>query len=779
MDKAASLHGRPPDFPLRHPKLPPALHGPRLPAPAAARRRRAPEPGLWRAGLAAPIAAAAFLLAFAPIRPEAQPSLLGLGSPAQNNEPVTFTAGEVEYDQNSETVTARGRVEAWQGDRVLRADTFTYNRATGVAVAEGNVVLIEANGQILFTDRAELTGGMRDAVLEGVGGLLAGNARVAAAGARRTNGDITDLARVVYSACDLCPEDPDRPPLWQLRARIASLHSTEQRVRYRDAAVQFAGVPVLYTPYLSHASPDARRASGFLSPTFGNSNLLGLFVEQPYYWAIDEQSDLRVSTTVSTRQLPNLGGIYRRRFNNGELQIESSVGNLSGDRTDDDGVGGHVFANGRFSIDENWRAGFALNRASSRDYLRAYRYGSPTLLTSNAFLEGFWGTDGYARVDSRLYQSLASSASVNTAVVPFVLPFGYTEWVMPQDSLGGRFTLDASAYSIFRSAGTDTRRAATRASYELPLLGQYGEIWTLRAQADAMGGWADGIALTPTLGDPGADGLYSRANARAAIDWRLPLIRDAGDYGAHLIEPRVQLVTGPNTGSQSNFPNEDSLDLEFTDANLFSLNRFPGRDRLEGGTRADAALRAAWLFPNGGQLEGLAGRSFRADTDATYPTGSGLERHASDWVGRVRLAPVPWFELMGRARLDSQTTEPRLWDGTATFFGPRFTLSAGYFLTQPEPFVATAKREEVSVGGSVQITDFWRLGAFGRYDIARDRGVAGQVALTYEDECFIFETRFVRNRAENLQTGNEYASGTMLLFRIGLKTIGDFGIRAL
>ena len=35
--------------------------------------------------------------------------------------------------------------------------------------------------------------------------------------------------------------------------------------------------------------------------------------------------------------------------------------------------------------------------------------------------------------------------------------------------------------------------------------------------------------------------------------------------------------------------------------------RFGGRDRQEGGTRFDYALRGAWHFPNGGLLEGLAG----------------------------------------------------------------------------------------------------------------------------------------------------------------------------
>jgi len=205
--------------------------------------------------------------------PLAMPRAQGLpGFGAQSSDaPVTFTAEEVQYDQNSGVVVATGRVEAWQENRVLRADRFTYNRNTGVATAEGNVVLIEPDGQALFAERAELSGGMRDAALEGLRGLLAANARVAAAGGRRTDGRITDLARIVYSPCNLCADDPEAPPLWQLRARIASLHSDEQRVRYRGASLEFGGWPVLYPPYLSHAAPGAQRVSGFLSPTFGQT----------------------------------------------------------------------------------------------------------------------------------------------------------------------------------------------------------------------------------------------------------------------------------------------------------------------------------------------------------------------------------------------------------------------------------------------------------------------------------------------------------------------------
>lgn len=753
--------------PPRCPRLAPAV----LIRPRRMRRR-------LRIGLGGMLSAAvvAFTL-LTPTLPEAQPGLLGLGNSTTSDEPVTFTAEELEYDQTRDTVIARGRVEAWQGDRVLRADEFTYNRTTGVATARGNVVLIEPDGQALFADSAELSDGMRDAVLEGLRGLLAGNARVAAAGARRTDATITDLARVVYSACDLCPEDPTRPPLWQLRARIASLHSDEQRIRYRDATVQLGGWPVLYTPYLSHAAPGAPRASGLLSPSFGITRLLGGFLELPYYWVLDDQSDVTITPTVATRQVGNLGLAYRRRFNSGMINLEGSVGHLGNDDTDDQGIGWHIYSNGQFSIDETWRTGFALNRASSRDYLRAYRYGAPRVLSSNAYLEGFWGTSGYARLDSRIYQGLYSVD--DERLIPYVLPFGYAEWVFPQDELGGRFSVDASAYSLYRSGGTDSRRLATRAAYELPILGSFGDIWTFRSQTTLLGGWADELELQPFLGSADDNGYFGRANIRAAVDWRWPLLRSAGEWGNQLIEPRVQFVTGPSTGAQTRFPNEDSLDLEFTDANLFALNRFPGLDRQEGGTRVDTAMRAAWLFPNGGQVEGLVGRSFRADDDATFPVGSGLERRASDWVGRLRLAPVPWFELTGRTRLDSETTEPRFWDGTATLYAGRFSVSGGYLRTDPVPTSTIAKREEVSAGGFLNLTQHWRVGAFGRYDIALDRPVAAQAVAAYEDECLIFETRLVRQWAQETTSDRDVPTGTMLLFRITLKTVGDFGIRAL
>ncbi|GGC62884.1 LPS-assembly protein LptD [Siccirubricoccus deserti] len=714
--------------------------------------------------------------------PQRQEPLGGIGGGPQQdpNAPVTFTADEVEYDRDRGLVIARGRVEAWQGERLLRADEFTYDRNTGVATARGNVQLLEADGTVLFADEAELKDRFRDGVLTGVRALLAANARLAANGARRTGGTINELGRVVYSACDLCEDDPTAPPLWQVQARRAIQDKDARRITYRDATVRFAGVPLLYTPYLSHPEPGTPRASGFLFPTMGITRFLGAFVGFPYYWAIDDSSDLMITPMFSARQYPNLGLEYRRRLNSGEIIGSASIGGFNGNDTGGkDDIAGHVFLKGRFTVDENWRAGFDLNRASNELYLRTFRYEYRRVLTSQVYTEGFFGTEGYARADARAYQGLRSSD--DTRQVPYVLPNLYYEHAPHGKVLGGFVTADVNALGIYRDIGSMSQRLATRVTWERPEVGPLGDLWTFRLQGDALGYRASGQQEPPT-NLPDANGNNAVGNIRAAIDWRMPFVRSAGEWGSQTIEPRVQFVTGPRMGPQRRIPNEDSVDFEFTDANLFQLNRFTGRDRQEGGTRVDTAIRAAWDFPNGGQVEGLVGRSFRFDDNSFNPyPGSGLDRRASDYVARLRVAPTSWFEVLGRVRTDSENPfDRRLVDTVATLGLGNVTLNAGYLYSPPLPYLLPVRaRDEVSVGVSARIGEYWRANISGRYDLGIERPVLIAGSVGYEDECFILEGRFIKRFAQDPTTQSNYPADTVVLVRIGLKTIGDYFLRAI
>ena len=164
-------------------------------------------------------------------------------------------------------------------------------------------------------------------------------------------------------------------------------------------------------------------------------------------------------------------------------------------------------------------------------------------------------------------------------------------------------------------------------------------------------------------------------------------MRDSGAWGTQLIEPIAQIVVGPQAGDSQNtkYPNEDSLDLEFSDANLFGFNRFPGVDRLEGGVRANVALHGAWYL-GGTTFDGLIGQSYRNYVDNLFPEASGLHDQVSDVVARATLAPTSWLNLTYRTRLDHKTFATRMADALASIGVPKFSVNAGYFYSTFNPY---------------------------------------------------------------------------------------------
>ena len=150
---------------------------------------------------------------------------------------------------------------------------------------------------------------------------------------------------------------------------------------------------------------------------------------------------------------------------------------------------------------------------------------------------------------------------------------------------------------------------------------------------------------------PDLDGITGRVVPQLEALWRWPWVR-GGEGSRQIIEPIVQIVLSPNGGNPTEIPNEDSLSFEFDDANLFSANRFPGLDRVEGGLRINYGLRMATYGRGGGWSELLLGQTWRAREDDTFDQGTGLAEHFSDYVGRLTVAPARWLDLSLRFRVN-------------------------------------------------------------------------------------------------------------------------------
>ncbi len=172
-------------------------------------------------------------------------------------------AAELIYDNDRNTVTARGNAELHYGPRVLQADRVTYDRNASRVFAQGNVRLTQADGAVLTGDRMELTddfkSGFIDALRVQQTVELNGQpvrTRFSAPRAERIEGDTTSFEYGTYTACEPCKNNPETPPLWQIRATKIIHNNETHTVAFEESALEIAGIP---SPTCRISRPPTRR----------------------------------------------------------------------------------------------------------------------------------------------------------------------------------------------------------------------------------------------------------------------------------------------------------------------------------------------------------------------------------------------------------------------------------------------------------------------------------------------------------------------------------------
>ncbi|WP_448187553.1 LPS-assembly protein LptD [Azospirillum sp. sgz301742] len=693
-------------------------------------------------------------------------------------QPVLLSADQVTFDEEQSLVTARGNVELSQNLRTVRADTITYNRRTKVVTATGNIRIVEPSGDILFADYAELTDDMRDAFVENLRVLMTDNARMAGNEAERRGERLLRVDRGVYSPCELCPTDPTRPPLWQIRA-VRIVHDKEEHeVRYKDAVLEMFGVPVAYTPYLSQPDATVDRKSGFLTPLMGVNSELGIFFRPRYYIDIAPDQDATVEVGGFTKQGLLLGGEYRKRFERGTLIVSGSgaqgelpngLDNPAAPR--ENKLRGHVFARGLFEIDDVWRAGFNVRRASDETYLRRYYDFREDFLTSRAFVEGFRGRN-YAAVNAYSWQDLRYR---NPVEEPIVGPLAvYNALGEPGSLLGGRWSLDSGILSLYRTMGTTTRRFHVQPGWRREVVSNIGFVTTFDLGVLVAGYDASHFDRPDTAAVERGPTARMRLFPQGQATVRYPFVR-YGESSQQLIEPIVAFTAAPRTTNDPAIPNEDSQDVEFDQANLFMGNRFPGIDRVEGGMRVTYGLRTAIYGNRQGSASLFLGQSYRFNRDTSFPLGSGLVERRSDYVGRLDLSPAPWLDMNYGFRVDQESLRFRRHSLTATAGAPVLSVSTAYtYLDQTtDPFaVQRAELEQVTIGVNSQFAPRWSVGVNHVQSLRPEPGPRTAAALlTYQDECFTFQT-IARRDFTNVVGATK--DGNTLYFRLVFKNLGEF-----
>lgn len=704
----------------------------------------------------------------------AMPAAAQERSPIQTDAPVLFKADQLRNEQKIGLVVATGNVEFTQNGRTLLADSVTYNRRTDTVTASGNISLLEPAGEVIFADHIELTGNMRDGVIENMRVRLTDDSRIAAAGGRRIGGKRTEFSKAVYSPCKLCEKDPTRAPIWQVKASKVTHDQETKDVTYRNAFLEFYGIPVMYTPYLSHPDPTVERRTGFLVPSYGTDSELGTLVSTPYYFDIAPNMDATVTPIVTTNEGVVGSGEFRHRLSQTDYILQGSLTYASRENGKSDGLRGHLKGNLRHEFDHTWRGGVDLHLATDDTYLRRYDFDSPDTLENRIYAEGFRGRN-YASANAYYFQGQRSSD--NESETPIVFPKLDYNYVGDPGSFGGIWKIDTNALMLTRTGGTDTRRLSAKTKWELPYISRLGEVYRLFASLQTDAYWVDD-AVESDAPDNTISGLSARVFPQAGLEWKLPWARRDGRF-TQIIEPIVSFVVAPSSQNPDRIPNEDSLSFEFDDTNLFSENRFGGIDRVEGGSRITYGLNSGVFGLNNGFSSFFIGQSYRFRLDNDFGADTGLDDHFSDIVGRVEISPTKYVNALYRFRLDKDDFAPRRNEVQATVGVPKFKLNVNYLSIDQQDFSDILDpedefrdREEITVGFSSQVTERWRFGASTRRDLTSGGGTLRHGAfLNYEDECFYFQVDYSRSFTRD----RDVKPSDTILFRVVFKTLGEVG----
>ncbi|MFA4994376.1 MAG: LPS assembly protein LptD [Bdellovibrionales bacterium] len=706
-------------------------------------------------------------------------SLSESANPKQEHPGETLiSAKQMHSDSETGIVTALGQVEVVYNDYILHADKVSYNQTTGILTADGNVALLTPTGDVQFSQHQEITGDMKQAFARNIGILFPDNSRIAAKTGQRYNERYTVAEHALYTACNICRENPDKEPLWQLEADTVTHDSVRHKVYYHDVTINFAGVPVVYTPYMSAPDPTVKRLQGFLSPLPGISPNIGEFIKIPYYFDIAPNKDMTVTPTFSTKDKLQLDVQYRQRFNKSDLKVEGSItkAKLINDAGIDKGQQwrGHLFGTFLANFNDDWRGGTDIQYVSDKSYLPRYAISSIDQTTSRAYAEGFFGRN-YTVVNSYYFQNLRAGSNTSE---PVVLPsVSFSALGDPKETWGGRWSLDGNTLVTSRSKGgktlvqqgPDTRRLSLKAGWERQFISDIGLEATISGLVRADSYWADNVVASNKAN------VYDRASftrqfeqANAVV--RYPMGR-SGDGYQHLLEPIAAITLAPTVRTIAKQPLEDSFDVEFDETNLFSPNRYTGSDLIEGGSRATYGVRNMITGDDGARIDIFGGQSYNFTTNSNLVTSSGISGHASDYVGRIDFSPAEWLTANYGFRLSEDDLSPQRQDASLSVGAPIFRPSLRYIQAYQLDTTTNLYNQvrQMTLGFSSKFAKYWALTGVHTQSFDPQPGPRSSgLALTYNDECFAFGINLSRDNTSRA----DISSGTSIAFHFYLKNLG-------
>jgi LPS-assembly protein len=653
--------------------------------------------------------------------------------PTDERIEVTSDTGEL---GRAGDATLTGNVTIRTGQRLFKADQ---------AEIDATRRSVQLHGSMEYLDPRLHVTGDSGSFVEGGGGrfegaefeLLDRSVRGEAKGARVTRTGALELEGVRYTACPPGVED------WELQAGEIAIDQEKQLGTGRDVRLEFLGVPIFYTPWITFPVGDQRK-SGLLFPTIGTSSKNGTLVAVPYYFNLAPNYD----ATLTGRWYSSRGLRADPEF---RYVDDRSRSQLNAEYLFHDEERGEA----RSLVD--WRHVTRLaprtrlmidaSHVSDTDYFEDFGIGfegtSVTFLNRYVDLRhdgGPWSfaarAQGYQVIDREL-----ADADEPYQILPQLTADG--RW---RDLPGGlSASVSAEATHFTRDLGPQGVRVDAQPSLE----------WRLDrggAFFAATGGYRHTqYSLRDTA--PASDESPSRSLPTASLDAGLMLERAAGSGGERLqtLEPRLLYLYVPYR-DQDDLPIFDTGIPDLNLVQLFRDNRYVGPDRVGDANQVSVGLTSRLLDSTRGRqfLSATLGQAFYfEDPRVRLPGEASRDRSSSDVVAEVEVAAYKNWN----ARIGYQWN-PDLSRGERSETFVQYAPSPGRVVNVGYRFRRDLL-EQIDFSGAWPINAQWRGFARYVYSLQEEQALDQFVGLEYSSCCWavrLITRRFVSSRSGDAET---------------------------
>jgi LPS-assembly protein len=682
--------------------------------------------------------------------PAAAPPPEGGARKAPEEQPVELRSGGGAEVSRDGDVTLTGGVTIIQGEREVSAESATYDASERRFDVEGDVEFRSPDLRLKGGSgswNALGTGQFTGAEFE----LPQRPARGSASTLEMTREGQLRLSDVRFTTCPAGSTD------WELKASSIEIDQRTQQGTGRDVRVNLKGIPILYTPVISFPVGSARK-SGFLFPSFGNSDKSGFEVGVPYYLDLAPNYDMTLTPFVMTRRGFGIGIDYR-------YLTERSSGKIDTDYLPGDDLAGRDrrYSALVHSTDFTDRLRFDADLADASDSRYFEDFGLGPDGTSITFLDRHlhlaWLGQGW-RLDGRAQDFQTIDLSVDPLDRPYSrLPQVAFTGLWPVAG-GFEASLDAETVWFDRDEGVTGLRADATPRIAWPLRGpgyhfEPSAAW--RATAYELTGTAAGVDDAP-----------DRTAPIASLDAGLVFDRVAGERGQflHTLEPRLRYTWIPFR-EQDELPVFDTALPDLNLVQLFRTNRYVGADRLGDANEVALGLTTRLLREQTGQqyLTATIGQRVYFESPAVILPGELPEqRNASNLVGEVEL--TAWRDWSARVAMewdDEQSNTLRGEAGVQYRPAPDKVVNLGYRYRE-------GLLEQWDAAFAWRLSPNWQLYARQVYSTKENESIDRFAGFGYAGCCWRLRL-LARNYVSN-RTGESDNSVLLQVELTGLSSVG-------